>query len=136
MISRYTLPRMGKIWKEEEKLGLWLKIEILVCQAWAELGKIPQEAVKKIEKDAAFDINRIKKIEEKVVYGTNILKTILKESEDYDLVLIGASKVNLWRRIRFGTIPEKLTRRSKVSVLVVRKYDGMIRSWLRRFLAG
>ncbi|GAH84078.1 unnamed protein product, partial [marine sediment metagenome] len=57
---------MGKIWKEEEKLELWLKIEILVCQAWAELGEIPQEAVKKIERNAAFDINRIKKIEEKV----------------------------------------------------------------------
>ena len=79
MISRYTLPRMGKIWKEEEKLGLWLKIEILVCQAWAELGEIPQEAVKKIERNAAFDINRIKKIEEKVKHDLIAFLTSVTE---------------------------------------------------------
>jgi hypothetical protein len=77
-----------------------------------------------------------KRIEEKIVYGTNILKTIIQESKGYDMILIGASKAGLWQRIRFGTIPEKLTRRSPVSVLVVRKYEGTILNWLRRFLAG
>ncbi|GAI75386.1 unnamed protein product, partial [marine sediment metagenome] len=79
MISRYTLPRMGKIWKEEEKLRLWLKIEILVCQAWAELGEIPPEAVKKIERNAAFDINQIKKIEEKVKHDLIAFLTSVAE---------------------------------------------------------
>jgi APA family basic amino acid/polyamine antiporter len=77
-----------------------------------------------------------KRVEEKIVYGTDILKTIIKESKGYDMILIGASKAGLWQRIRFGTIPEKLTRRSPVSVLVVRKYEGTILNWLRRFLAG
>lgn len=75
-------------------------------------------------------------VEEKIVYGRDVLSTIIRESSDYDLILIGASKASLWRRIRFGTIPEKLTRKSPVSVLVVRKYEGLIRSWIRRFLAG
>jgi len=75
-------------------------------------------------------------VEEKVVFGRNVLETILEEAKTYDLILIGASKAGLWRRVRFGTIPEKLTRLSPISVLVVRKYDGVIRSWLRRFLAG
>ncbi len=82
---------------------------------------------------AEYDTERI---EGKVAYGTDILKTIIKESKGYDLILIGASKAGLWQRIRFGTIPEKLTRRSPVSVLVVRKYEGKILNWLRRFLAG
>ena len=77
-----------------------------------------------------------KMIEEKVVCGSNILKIILEESRGHDLILIGASRDGLWKRIRFGTIPEKLTRMSNISVLVVRKYEGIIRSWLRRFLAG
>jgi amino acid transporter/nucleotide-binding universal stress UspA family protein len=77
-----------------------------------------------------------KRTEEKIAYGTDILKTIIKESKEYDMILIGASKAGLWQRIRFGTIPEKLTRRSPVSVLVVRKYEGTILNWLRRFLAG
>ncbi len=75
-------------------------------------------------------------IEEKIVYGRNVLSKIRRESSDYDLILIGASKANLWRRVRFGTIPEKLTRISPISVLVVRKYEGAILSWIRRFLAG
>ena len=82
---------------------------------------------------AEYDTDRI---EGKVAYGTDILKTILKESEGYDMILIGASKAGLWQRIRFGTIPEKLTRQSPISVLVIRKYEGTILNWLRRFLAG
>lgn len=77
-----------------------------------------------------------KRVEDKIVLGKNIFKTILKESEGYDLVLIGTSKKGFWKRIRFGTISEKLVRLSPVSVLVVRKYEGVILSWLRRFIAG
>ena len=77
-----------------------------------------------------------KYVEEKIAYGSNILKTLQNESKGYDLVLIGASKQGLWKRIRFGTVPEKIIRSSLTSVLVVRKYEGGILSWLRRFLAG
>ncbi len=73
---------------------------------------------------------------EKVVFGRDVLETILEEAKSYDMILIGASKAGIWRRVRFGTIPERLTRSSPISVLVVRKYEGVIRSWLRRFLAG
>lgn len=75
-------------------------------------------------------------ITEKIICASNILEAILEESKDYELVIIGASKEGLWKRLRFGTIPEKLTRSSPVSVLVVRKFEGAILSWLRRFLAG
>lgn len=66
MISRYTLPQMGKVWEEEEKFKIWLNIEILVCEAWARLGRIPPEEVDKIKKRARLNIQRIKKIEEEV----------------------------------------------------------------------
>jgi adenylosuccinate lyase len=32
---------MGRVWSEEHKLELWLRVEIAVCEAWAELGVIP-----------------------------------------------------------------------------------------------
>ena len=66
MIPRYTLPEMEKVWAEEEKFKIWLNIELLVCEAWAKLGKIPPEEVKKIKKKAGFDIEKVKKIEEEV----------------------------------------------------------------------
>jgi len=66
MIARYTLPAMGAIWSEQTKLDNWLKIEIAACEAWAELGKIPKDAVKEIQKRARFDVPRIQEIEAEV----------------------------------------------------------------------
>ncbi|MEQ8237548.1 MAG: adenylosuccinate lyase, partial [Syntrophomonadaceae bacterium] len=66
MIERYTLPAMGAIWSEQTKLDNWLKIEIAACEAWAELGKIPADAVKEIQERAKFDVLRIQEIEAEV----------------------------------------------------------------------
>ncbi len=80
MIPRYTLPRMGKIWKEEEKFALWLKIEILACEAWAELGEIPRDALTRIKERANFNIDRIKEIEKEVKHDVVAFLTNLAES--------------------------------------------------------
>lgn len=63
MIERYTRPEMGAIWTEENRYQAWLEVEILACEAWAELGDIPKEDVKKLRENASFDINRIHEIE-------------------------------------------------------------------------
>jgi len=42
MIPRYTRPAMGRIWSEEHKLELWLRVELAVCEAWADVGVIPE----------------------------------------------------------------------------------------------
>lgn len=64
MIERYTKPEMGAIWTEENKFQAWLEVEILACEAWAELGDIPKEDVQKLRENASFDINRIYEIEQ------------------------------------------------------------------------
>lgn len=64
MIERYTRPEMGSIWEAENRFQKWLEIEILACEAWAELGKIPPEAVEEIKQKARFDVKRIDEIEE------------------------------------------------------------------------
>ncbi|WP_286925700.1 MULTISPECIES: adenylosuccinate lyase [Lysinibacillus] len=63
MIERYTRPEMGAIWTEQNKYQAWLEVEILACEAWAELGDIPKEDVAKIREKASFDVNRILEIE-------------------------------------------------------------------------
>lgn len=63
MIERYTRPEMGAIWSEENRYRAWLEVEILACEAWAELGEIPKEDVQQIRENASFDVNRIKEIE-------------------------------------------------------------------------
>ncbi len=58
MIERYSRPQMKKIWSDENKFDQWLKVEIAACEAWAELGEIPQEEIVKIRK-ASYNLNRI-----------------------------------------------------------------------------
>ncbi|MBC7346201.1 MAG: adenylosuccinate lyase [Clostridia bacterium] len=64
MITRYTLPEMGKIWSEENKFALWLAIEIYACEAQAELGNIPREALAEIKAKAGYDPERVAVLEE------------------------------------------------------------------------
>lgn len=39
MIGRYTRPEMGAIWELQNKFEIWKEIEVLACEAQAELGK-------------------------------------------------------------------------------------------------
>jgi adenylosuccinate lyase len=66
VIERYTLPEMGELWTETYKLKTWLQVEIAVCEAQAELGKIPEEAVEEIKRKANFDPKRVLEIEAEV----------------------------------------------------------------------
>ncbi|MFM6037302.1 MAG: adenylosuccinate lyase [Sphaerospermopsis kisseleviana] len=66
MIERYTLPEMGNLWNENYKLQTWLQVEIAVCEAQAELGYIPKEAVAEIKAKANFDPKRVLEIEAEV----------------------------------------------------------------------
>lgn len=66
MIERYTLPEMGELWTETYKLKTWLQVEIAVCEAQAQLGYIPGEAVEEIKTKANFDPKRVLEIEAEV----------------------------------------------------------------------
>ncbi len=66
MIPRYTRPAMGRIWEDQNKYSIWLEIEILACEAQAQLGVIPAEAVRVIREKAAFEVARIDEIEAEV----------------------------------------------------------------------
>ncbi|WP_079525810.1 adenylosuccinate lyase [Halobacillus hunanensis] len=63
MIERYTRPEMGSIWTEENRYQAWLEVELLACEAWSELGVIPEEDVAKLREGASFNIDRIHEIE-------------------------------------------------------------------------
>src|SRR6185503_173209 len=65
MIDRYTLSKMGNVWSEKHKLEIMLQIEVLTCEAMCKLGQIPKKSLEKIKKSAKFDIDEVKKLEEK-----------------------------------------------------------------------
>ena len=61
MIERYSRPRMKRVWSDENKFDKWLRVEIAVCEAWAELGAIPRDAIPKI-KLARVNFKRMEEI--------------------------------------------------------------------------
>ena len=56
---------MRKIWSDERKFQIWLEIEVLACEAMAELGQIPKEDAAEIRKRARFSIPEIAEIEKR-----------------------------------------------------------------------
>jgi adenylosuccinate lyase len=56
MIERYTRPEMGHIWSEHNKYDKWLKVELAVCEAWAERGVIPKDALPKL-REARYNLD-------------------------------------------------------------------------------
>jgi len=63
LIERYTLPEMKAIWSQENKYRKWLDVEICACEALAEMGVIPEDALREIKEKANFSVKRIDEIE-------------------------------------------------------------------------
>ncbi len=80
MIPRYSLPELAKIWEPENKFSIWLKIEILACEALAKRREIPASAVAEIKKKAKFDIARIDEIEREVKHDVIAFLTCVAEN--------------------------------------------------------
>jgi len=88
MIERYSRKEMAKIWELETKFDYYKNVEIVVCQAYNELGEIPDDALKEIEQKASFSIERINDIERDVKHDviaflTNLNESVGKENARY-----------------------------------------------------
>ncbi|HEX9860586.1 MAG TPA: adenylosuccinate lyase, partial [Nitrospirota bacterium] len=79
MIERYSRPEMAAIWSPDNKYRKWLQVEVLACEAWAKLGRIPAEAVENIKKTAAFEAARVDEIELEVKHDVIAFLTNVAE---------------------------------------------------------
>jgi adenylosuccinate lyase len=79
MIPRYTGPEMGQIWDDENKYAIWLEVEILACEAQAELGIVPREALAVIKQRAHFDLPRVLELEETLKHDVIAFLTNVNE---------------------------------------------------------
>ena len=55
MIERYSTPEMNDLWSEEHKLAVWREVEVLVVEAWVELGVAPAEAAEAARRTPEVD---------------------------------------------------------------------------------
>ena len=62
MIPRYTPAAIATIFTDESRLQRWLEVELLACEGWAELGRVPKEALPALRR-ARLDPERIAQLE-------------------------------------------------------------------------
>lgn len=79
MIERYSREEMAGIWSDESRYGIWLEIELAVCEAWARRGEIPPEDMETIRKKASFDAARIEELERELRHDVLAFLTCVSE---------------------------------------------------------
>ena len=97
MINRYTRPAMGAIWELQNKFSIWKEIEVLACEAQAELGQagITKEEAQWIRDHADFTVERIDEIEKVTNHDVIAFTTCMAEYIDAD-VPEGQEKPSRW----------------------------------------
>ena len=97
MIERYTLPEMGHIWSLENKFDIWKEIEILACEAQAELGQcgITADEAAWIRAHAGFTVDEIDEVEKVTNHDVIAFTTVMANYIDAD-VPEGEPKPSRW----------------------------------------
>ncbi|MAI29212.1 MAG: adenylosuccinate lyase [Pelagibacteraceae bacterium TMED124] len=80
MIPRYSRKEISGIWEPKNKFKIWLKIEILICEALNKLGKVPTKSLNVIKEKAKFNEKRIDEIEKEVKHDVIAFLTNLSEN--------------------------------------------------------
>ncbi len=70
--------------------------------------------------------------EGQVIPAENVVQGIAEAGAAYDLVLMGASEESLIDQVLFGNIPVRVASESHTPVVIVKRYQGLPRLWLRR----
>ncbi|HVM19556.1 MAG TPA: adenylosuccinate lyase [Egibacteraceae bacterium] len=88
MIPRYTLPEMGALWTDEAKLATWVEVEVLACEAHAELGVIPPDDLAAIKGGTVPSPERCAEIEQTtnhdvIAFLTAFMETIPAQGDDH-----------------------------------------------------
>jgi amino acid transporter/nucleotide-binding universal stress UspA family protein len=72
-----------------------------------------------------------------VATSPDVVSGILREAEEHNLVVIGATEERLFEQRLFGSIPYRVASECSKTVIMVKRYGGPVMSWLRRrFVSG
>ena len=80
MIDRYTRPEMGRLWTLDRRYYWWLQVEILACEAWAELGVIPSQGAAQIRAHARYDVDAVLAKEKETRHDVVAFTRVVSES--------------------------------------------------------
>ena len=70
----------------------------------------------------------------RLIEGKRVATALIKAADDYDLIVLGASKEGVFSSVLFGEIPEKVARYSRVPVMIVRRYEGTVKTIVKKVM--
>ena len=70
----------------------------------------------------------------RLLKGRKVASTLIRAGEDYDMIVLGASKEGVFSNVLFGEIPEKVARFSQTPVMIVQRYEGPVKSLVKRVM--
>jgi len=70
----------------------------------------------------------------RLLEGRKVATTLVKAAAEYDLIVLGASKEGVFSSVLFGEIPEKVARYSKTPVMIVKRYEGAIKTVVKKIM--
>jgi nucleotide-binding universal stress UspA family protein len=73
-------------------------------------------------------------VETYLLEGKRVAGTLVKASADYDLIVLGASREGVFSSVLFGEIPERVARYSQAPVMIVKRYEGPMKSIVKRIM--
>ncbi|WP_026389304.1 adenylosuccinate lyase [[Acholeplasma] multilocale] len=79
MIERYSVKEIQEIWSDQNKYDTWLKVEQLICEAWAKTGLISQTEIDLINTKTKVDLPRMLEIEEMTKHDVVAFTRMLSE---------------------------------------------------------
>ena len=130
MIERYSRPEMAAVWSQENKYAKWLLVEVLACEAWAKLGRVPEAAVKNIKKKAAFDAGKVDEIErvtkhDVIAFLTNVAEYVGEDSRFMHLGLTSSDVLDTALAIQMKEAAEIIIKDIKalMDVLKARAFE-------------
>jgi nucleotide-binding universal stress UspA family protein len=88
-----------------------------------------QHAIEVILENIEYD-----KLETRLIEGADTVDAIIEESEGYDLIVVPASDEPVFKNLLMGPRSERIARRAKVTVMVVKRRSSPLHSFVRQAL--
>ena len=70
----------------------------------------------------------------RLLEGKRVATTLIRAAADYDMIALGASNEGVFSNVLFGEIPEKVARYSHTPVMIVQRYEGPVKSLIKRVM--
>jgi nucleotide-binding universal stress UspA family protein len=61
---------------------------------------------------------------------------ILRATEGFDLIIMGAPDDGLIQRAMFGDVPESVAKQVKIPVILTKRYTGAVKSWFQQLFGS